>query len=482
MFKDFLKIWTGRFAQTIVGLATLSLLLRVTSQENYGLYALILSIGGVVGAFAQLGLTSGTSKLVNDAQVLAPEQIPTILRRGVALQCLVLIPITGLGIVITWWTYPEHLAYRWLTLVGLATFVASIALSELYSRTARTFEKFGDISRLQFLLGVCRLVGTVVPYILTHSIDLSILVFGVSQLVVAAVFLGRFMRGLARAHPGDARGPTSAAAVTFGRLLSTSLPFFVIASSNVLFAQAGELFLGRSDLAALATFDVAAKLVNALRSPAIAFSFVISSRFGREVVRKNQAGVSNNISLNLQISLLAVPAAAAIFFTADWSTYLLAGGTYTDSADMVRWLSVYFAAAFVSDAFSLSLDYAGLARWRATTCVAVAILNIVLCIGLVPSLGGKGAAIAITVATLAQSAVFVGLAAKEFSVDLGPVFRPYFLPLCSLLVVAGAGAYLGGTAHALVRPVGLALCAIMTWNALRTLSLMRDAGPKSPTA
>ncbi len=415
MMRDFAKVLVGRLGQTVVGFLTLYVLLRLMSKADYGLLALITSVAGVIAVVGQFGLTSGLSKLVNDAQVRAPHAVSSLFRRGLWVQCALLVVSTGIGVAVAAAVYADELWSRGPALTGLALFVAGTVASEHYFRTGRTLDHFGEIARLTLWLSIARLVGAVVPYWLTGSIDWSIFWYGGLQMGVAVWYLYRLVMSLDRLEADVVAGSYFGNVSAF-EYVRVALPFMVIASSNIIFSQVAVLVLGKAqNLTDVAEYEVANRVVNILRAPAIAFSFVISSRFGRAVASADARAISQQLRINAQVSLLGIPVALGLFVTGDWLLRLLGGSAYGESIVLVRILSIYLAAAFVADSYSLSLDYSGLARQRAAVVVAAALANVALNVWLIPKWGARGAAIAVTTSTCVQALAFMYYIRREFS-------------------------------------------------------------------
>lgn len=416
MLKDFAKVFSGRLGQTIIGFGTLFILLRLMTKEDYGLLALVTSVSGVIAVAAQFGLSSGLSKLVNDAQIRAPETVAALFRRGLAVQFVLLLAIGLAGTVTAALVYTNEIGTRLPILAGIALFVVGTVSGEHYFRTARTLDLFGNIASLTLLMSMARLVGAVIPYWLTGEVTWSVFYYGALQALCAGIYLYHLLLVISEGKETQAMLEGGLRPRDY---VSVALPFLVIASSNIIFSQISLLVLGKAHtLEAVAEYEVANRVVNFLRSPAIAFSFVISSRFGRAVASADERAVQNRLRTNAKVSLLGVPVAMGLFFCADWVLLLLAGMAYSDAVLLIQILSIYLVGAFIADSYSLSLDYSGLSYGRAWIVVTVAVLNIILSVWLVPLIGTKGAALAVTIATILQALSFIALIQREFGLNI----------------------------------------------------------------
>ena len=224
-------------------------------------------------------------------------------------------------------------------------------------------------------------------------------------------------------------------------------------------------------LTALAGFDAASRLTNALRSPAVAFSFAISSRYGREVATADTVAARRTLDVTLRTAGLGVPIAVGIYFSAPWALWLLGGSRYVEAESLVVALVPYFVGAFACDALSLSLDYSGMAPRRAAITVITSVLQVALTLVLVPVYAALGVAIALSTSTLVQAALYLAL----FRADVGGGAARSFVRYGALAAAVCALPFLNlevlGLDHVVVRLAGC--LAAGAWLGLQVLRLKR---------
>ena len=164
---------------------------------------------------------------------------------------------------------------------------------------------------------------------------------------------------------------------------------------------------------------------------------------------------SSFIAFQLLCAVIVVTAGASI-------VQLVAGANYSDAPLVTRALAPWVLLSGVAPVASKALDYMGAGRERLPWAVAAALVNTIIDIALIPTIGIVGAAIGTDVGI----AVFVGgtllVCRRRFGYTFGHLFtdiRPFVLP--AALVAAGLTAVDIATDAAAVLAIAVVLATIL---------------------
>lgn len=435
MIKSFFNLVAGKLGQSLIGLANILFLLRILNKVDYGYYAFSISLITIFAVLAQFGLTSGLSRLINQ-HFNEKEEVKRIVVQSLVMQTCMVVVVAILLYLVQIFYYPQYKSYiTTCFFIGEIGFLLSIVLSEHYFRSGRLFKEFAGISLCNILLGIARLVGFIGPYLLTKNFAVSFMLFGLLQVAVSGYFFGKLFlkQGL---FQGFRIQKISSS------ILNISMPFFIIAICNILFTQIGNIIIGKYlELNNVADFDAAFRVINIIRIPAVAFSFIISADVGK-AIRDNEHGfMVKTINRNFNFFLLSLPVATGILMFSKQLMFVLGGAKYVQSYVLLDWLVIYFICAFFSDAFSLTFDYSNSFRKRMYVVLVAACVSIVLMLFLVKRYHLPGAAISLTIAGLIQLGIFYLLVKNEFKHKIQ--FDSYFVFIISA-TIAGIIAFLIG--------------------------------------
>ena len=435
MIKSFFNLIAGKLGQSLIGLANILFLLRILNKVDYGYYAFSISLITIFAVLAQFGLTSGLSRLINQ-HFNEKEEVKRIVVQSLVMQTGIVVVAAIMLYLVQVFYYPQYNNYiTTCFFIGEIGFLLSIVLSEHYFRSGRLFKEFAGISLCNVLLGVARLVGFIGPYLITKDFAVSFLVFGLLQVIVSGYFFGRLFlkQGLFK---GFKIQKVSSA------ILNISMPFFIIAICNILFTQIGNIIIGKYlELDNVADFDAAFRVINIIRIPAVAFSFIISADVGKAIRDNEHEFMEKTINRNFNFFLLSLPVSAGILMFSKQLMFMLGGAKYVQSYTLLNSLVIYFICAFFSDAFSLTFDYSNSFRKRMYVVLVAACISIVLMLFLVRRYHLPGAAISLTLAGLVQLGIFYLLVKNEFRHKIQ--FNSYLMFILTTTAAGGIAFLIG---------------------------------------
>lgn len=442
------------------------------SPESFGRLYFALSVLGVVGIFASLGLPKSTARYVNEYAEKDPQQLRYIIRWSMVFLA-VLVAIVATVLIVS----SDALA-RWLgepiapfLLVG-AAYLAARAFSGHLSMILQGFNRITWSAALTAIDGVGRVVvavalvaagfgalGALWGYVAGYT--LAVLVGGV---LVYRYYYARFAEA-AEPETGLAR-----------RLLEYSVPLTATKGAGVIDSKLDSVLIGiLLNTSAVGFYIVAKQVSDVLSAPAGAFGTSLSPALGEQKARQNVERASRLYTESLRyVLLLYIPAAAGLILVAEPVIRLVFGSDYLPAVPVLQVLSVFVVAYAVTKITSDGLDYFGRARSRAIAKGGMAVSNVVLNLLLIPVFGVVGAAVATVITFTAYTLVNVYFIHQELTLDFRGIVRD--LALISLITLAMGAAvvvavpYVSGP----FTLAGVVLLGGLVWMGLSVLSGMLD--------
>ena len=404
-------------------------LVRKLGPEDYGVFALAVSVASLIFLPADFGISQSTARFVAEhrgedsriAEVLSDGLKLKLVAAGVlcALLFAVAEPIANV------YEVPELV---WpLRGVALAVFGQSIVG---YYRTA--FEALGRVSL------TLRLIATESAVEATASIALVLLGAGVTGAafgraigylfgaVFAIVLIARAVdRRALSLRRGDTGGRVKDIARYAGALLIIDAVFAVITQVDVLLIGA---ILGP---AAVGVFQAPAKLITFLHYPGLALSAGVSPRLSRGGAGPNVGAFRDGIRyLMILQAALVVPVVVWAGPIAD----VVLGSGFEESADVLRAMAPFIYLFGLAPLVSVGVNYLGEARRRIPVAIAALLANFGVSIVLLYEIGVVGSAIGADVAYLIYVPAHFWIC-KQL---LGLPLRPIAATFARTLVAAGA--------------------------------------------
>jgi O-antigen/teichoic acid export membrane protein len=404
-------------------------LVRALGPEDYGVFALAVSVASLIFLPADFGISQSTARFVAEHRG-EDDRIAEVLADGLKLK---LIAAGALCAVLFAVAEPISNAYdapemAWpLRAVALAVFGQSIVG---YYRTA--FEALGRVSL------TLRLISAESAVEASSSIALVLLGAGVTGAafgraigylfgaLFAFVLIARVVdRRTLALRRGKASGRIKEIARYAGALLIIDAVFAVITQIDVLLIGA---ILGTT---AVGVFQAPAKLITFLHYPGLALSAGVSPRLSRGGAGPNVTAFQGGIRyLMILQAALVVPVVVWAGPIAD----VILGSGFEESADVLRAMGPFIYLFGLAPLVSVGVNYLGEARRRIPVAIAALIANFAVSIWLLNEIGVVGSAIGADAAYLIYVPAHFWIC-KQL---LGLPMRPIASTFARTLVSAGA--------------------------------------------
>ncbi len=404
-------------------------LTRYLGPGSFGVFALALSVGGLLAAPADLGIAFSSARFIAEHRS-DPTQVAGILRHGLRLK-LVAAGLTSLALIAL--AGPIASAYGTPELeTPLRFMAASIFGQSFMTLFLSSFEALGRNSlgfRLAWMESAVETGASILIVLAGAGVAgaaagraVGYAVGAIAGLVMALRLLGR--RGLRLPRPA---GLSARRVATYGGAL------FLIDVAFSAFVQIDALLIGAIlDTDAVGQFSAPVRLLTLIVYPGLALAGGLAPRLARG---KDQEPNVSAFQSGLRI-VLAVQFAflAPVVVWATPITHLLFGSGYAESADVLRALGLYVVLQGPGPMLALGVNYIGEARRRIPLAIAALTINTVLDLILIPQIGIIAGAVATTVAYLVYFGGHVLICRRVVGLQLTPLVKT------TLRSIAAAGA------------------------------------------
>lgn len=451
----------GRAISMVANFGIQILIVRHFSKSDFGAFAYALSIVNLLTTVITLGLDRGITRFVAiyDEQKAYGKLFGTIVMQ--------LSTIFSLGLVAVALVYTSQ---GWLSgtliddrqaisvLVVLVVLAPVQALDDMLMQLFAVFARPGAIFFRRHLLGPGLRLAVVVM-LLAGNRGVSFLAAGyvvatAAGVILSGVLLLRVMRqqGLLRqARAAGLEFPLREVVGFTVPLMTSDLVYMLMGASAVM--MLGH-YRATEDVAA---FRAVVPLAGMCQLVMSSFSLLFTPTASRLFARGDQAGIRDLYwKTAAWVAVLTFPAFAVTFSLAGPVTTTLLGARYADSATFLALIALgqYFQSALGFN--GLTLKVFSRLRYLVTMNLAVAGLNLVLNVLLIPRFGALGAALSTSATLIVHN---VGKQAGLRLVGIG-VFERRYLRLYG--IVAGLALGLMGVQHFAQPPLlaGLALTGV----------------------
>ena len=404
-------------------------LVRQLGPAGYGIFALAVAIGALCALLAELGLSPSTARFVAERRG-ERDAMAGVIAAALRLK----LPLTAA--------------------VATLLFLASGPIASAYGHESLTWP-LRAIAIALFGQGIAALLGG--TFVAQGRVALNLRLVFAGGLVevcttIALVLLGAGATGAAF---GRAAGWTVAGAFavllairSFGRralgvraadsarareILRYAGLIAIVDAAVVLFDQIDAILIGAFlGAASVGVFQAPMRLTTFLLYPGYAVAAGVAPRLSHGVRHRPDA-----TALRLAYRLIVLFQAALLAPVVVWATPitdLLFGDAFAESAEVLRWLAPFIFLSGLATLVSLGANYLGLARRRAPIAIAAVLVNIVLDLVLLPTIGVIGAAIATSTAYAIYVPAHVWLCWRALDLDL----RDTILPVLRALAAATA--------------------------------------------
>ena len=403
-------------------------LVRVLGPEDYGIFALALSVASLVFLPADFGISQSTARFVAEHRG-ERGRIAEVMADGLKLKvassaviCLILFalaePIANAYDVpeMTWVLRGVALALFGQSMLGFyRTAFEAIGQVRLNLRLIFSESAVESGASIALVLAGAGVVGAAFGRAIGYGFGTAL------ALVLARQAIGA--RGISLR--GSPAGRLREIASYAGALLIIDAVFAALTQIDIL------LIGGILGASAVGIFQAPAKLITFLHYPGLALSAGVSPRLARGATAANVAAFSAGIRyLMILQGVLVVP-------TIVWAgpiTDLILGDEFAESADVMRALAPLTFLFGIAPIVSVAVNYMGEARRRIPIAIAALVANCVVSVVLLYEIGVVGSAIGADVAYLIYVPAHFWICKRL----IGLPVRPVVITFARTLVASGA--------------------------------------------
>ncbi|MFC5066821.1 flippase [Flaviflagellibacter deserti] len=402
------------------GLALVSqvILARWMGEHDYGLYAYVWTWLLLLGGLASLGLPTAIQRLVPEYTERGDfDRLRGVLREGSLLTLGTSILTAGSACALLWLSEDSFLdsEYHWPLYLALVC-VPVYALLEYQEGIARSYHWANLAFAPPYLyrplillagLACLALLGITMSATVVMWVTLaSIVVAGIGQTVV----LWRKLRKVVPAggHRSDLRYWMT---IAWPLLLIDGF-YLLLTYTDVLILQR---FVGPNEVA---DYFAATKIMAILSFVSFAVSTATAPRFAQYAVSGEREKLSSFLQDSIRWTFWpSVAAAIGLLVFGEWLLWLF-GPDFVDSYFLLPLIAIGLVARAAVGPVERLLSMAGEQKLTARIHAGTLVLNIVLNLILIPLMGVAGAAVATSIAMIAQSVVMAIAARRTLGVKV----------------------------------------------------------------
>ena len=437
------------------------------SPTDYGLLFLAISIFGSVLFVSRAGIPKSAARYVTEYRENDPGQIRNIVRTSLMV-IVVLAVIVGLTLVV----FRDLIASVFgepalvpLLIGGLFYVFFRSMNSYLYT----LFQGFNHIKKAS-ILSICSyvtlLIGVVtlvwLGYGAIGALTGYVIGYGAGT-VVGFVLLYFVLKNYETRpmEPGLRR-----------RILEYSLPLTATNGASVLYKRVDTILVGFFIGPLAVGYYVLAKQVSDfVIAPASSLGFTISPSYAEYKATEGDGSAARIYEMAFEHTVLFyVPAAAGLALVAEPMIEHVFGADYAGAVPVIQVFAIYIVLDAIDNITNDGLDFLGRARQRAIVKTSTGILNVLLNVALIPTIGVVGAAVSTVICYAIMVSVNVFLIHRELSLALRRLARSV-LVICAIAILMSVTVVvllpLADTLFWLLVVVG---CGALTWAALALAS------------
>lgn len=413
-------------------------LVRELGPEEYGIFALALSVAAVAILPSDLGVSWSTARFLAEHRH-DRDSVIGVIRLGFRVKVIAGLAISGLLFALA-----EPIA-GWYSEPSLAWPIRAVAVA-MFAQALMQFV-YTVLIALQRLKVGFRIVLFEAAMELTATVVLVLVFTGAAAATwgraigyglgatLALVLLARTIGGLR--DDGQAKSP-----VNLRPFLLYAGAIFVIDAAFTVFSQIDVLLIGSIiGTTAAGLFSAPLRLIPFLSYPGLALARAVApTAAGGSSAGASADALQSALRLIVVLQMLLV---AGIVVWAEPIVNLTLGADYADSTAVLRALAPFVFLLGMAPLVSLPINFAGAARRRIPVAVGTIALNIVLDLILIPKIGIVAGAISTDISFFIYVAVHLWLCRDILGVRLGPLASSFARCTIAALCVAGLLAALG---------------------------------------
>ncbi len=386
-------VFAWKFVGTVAATLLTVVLARLLDPSGYGLLFLTFSVLNIMMIGSKLGIAASAARYVSEYKVKDPSQIVHIVRTSAAYNLVTICFVSGVlfftaEFIANFFGEPElksflvvgvlYLIFRTITryITGILQGLEAVAESSSIQAVEKAAPVIFAIGFVFFGYGA---IGALGGYIVSS--------------VVAAV-IGTY---LMINRISDAAGPVTELKHGLSkRIAEYSVPITATSAADVVDKQLDTVLIGFFLTPISVSYYVIAKqATGVIQMPVDALGFSMAPSFSTEKADNNIEEISKIYESALVHTLsLYFPAAAGLILVADPTINLVFGSEYNGAVPVLQILGIIVICKAINNVTTNGLDFIGRAKIRAYIKGGTSVLNVILNILLIPTIGVVGAAIA----------------------------------------------------------------------------------------
>lgn len=431
----------AQVSSTVITAAFVLLLARLLNPEEYGLLFLTISILSLLTVLGEAGVAKSGARYLAEYKERDPDLVPLILRTSLVYN-LITILVVVVGITVG----HRHLARLFdqpelvpLLLLG-GLFVVFGTLTMYIRLTLQGLESIRLSAGIHLLTVLGRFVVAVGLVVLGYGVLGALGGYIVSYFLVTSLgFLVLFSRFRTVSEPPDGKK-----ADIRSRVARYAVPLTATNTAKALELHVDTILVGFFLNPISVGFYVLGKQISQfIETPVYALGFALAPSYGSEKAQGNIDRASEMYRSSLEYALLLyTPAAAGLIIVARPTILYVFGPGYLGAVPVLQLLSLYVLFRAVAIVSEKGLDFLGRARSLAYAKFPSLLLNVLLSVLLIPTIGVTGAAIATVISHGVFSLSTVYIAHTELTVEVRHLARK-MLVIVLITAVMSAGVTVG---------------------------------------
>jgi O-antigen/teichoic acid export membrane protein len=391
-------------------------LVRTLGPAGYGVFAVALSVGALLGSPSDFGVSSSAARFIAE-RTGRPDAIAAILAQALRLKLLTTSIVCALLAAAA---DPVAAAFgtpalSWpLRAVALATFGQSLMV--LYGTTFIALGRLPRYLRLVAAESIAEASATVALVLLLGGATAAAFGRAIGYLTGAAIAFALCQRlfGWEIARVRRRGGPDRRSLALYAGAL------FVVESSFTLLTQVDVLLVGGLlGPSAAGIYQAPLRLVTVLGYPGLAASNSVAPRAAAGEGLLPDAGAFRTALRWLVILQGALVAPCIVW--AEPIVHVVLGDSYAGSVGVLRALAPFVFLSGLAPLVSTTVNYVGRARRRVPIVLASTAVTVGACLVLIPAIGVVGGAIAADGAYVIYVPAHLWMAARALGVPLRPI-------------------------------------------------------------
>jgi O-antigen/teichoic acid export membrane protein len=402
-------------------------LVRYLGPAEYGVFALAMSVGGLVLIPSDLGISHSAARFIAELRG-KPDDVSAVISDAVRLKLVVsgafsLALIASAGLIASAYDTPE-LAWP-LRILAIATFGQSLMLL-----WASVFESLG---RLSVYLRVVTAESA-----LEAGLSIVIVLFGTAATgamvgrAAAYAFAAGFGAVLVARTISRRVGPSRAGHGHGRRIATYGSALVIVDGAFTIFSQIDVLLIGALlSISAVGLFEAAFKLAGFMGFIGLPVRSAVAPRLARDEGGPNIEALQRALRYLLLFQGVIL---APMIVWAEPITRIVLGSDYLGAADTLRAFAPFAMLGAISPVLAGAVNYLGAARRRVPIAIAAVLVNAAIDVALLEEIGIIAGAIGTDVAY----SLYVGAHLWLLHQLVGMRLTPLVAPVLGSLVAAGA--------------------------------------------